>query len=262
MWVEQKRTTSALVILPQTCYALYHGLSKFYLSFLSKLKYRTLHITHLVSPPPLAYTRLPIPTRCGIKHRLRRCAGCYLSISGKVPTASSCFQQARFDGSIPRGTIYYVGYIRAGLPFHSRCKNNHGLAFPTVRFWANFIYKACTVLSITHREILSRKDLYLLKLERMRLIDMSWHWSSGTNTQYQSKINTIRTFEEQFTISMLPVPCLVSSPSSADIPLMWCREAQSTRQGAKEKHISHNIVCQLRSAAGQFSQWSALVFHP
>ena len=96
----------------------------------------------------------------------------------------------------------------------------------------------------------------------MRLIDMSWHWSSGTHTQYQSKINTIRTFEEQFNISVLPAPRLVSPPASADIPLMWCIEAQSTRPGAKEKHISHNTVRQLRSAAGQFFQWSALVTHP
>ena len=101
-----------------------------------------------------------------------------------------------------------------------------------------------------------------MKLERMRLIDMSWHWSSGTHTQYQSKINTIRTFEHEFGISVLPVPRLPSPPTSPDIPLMWCMEAQSTRPGRKEKHISHTTVRQLRSAASQFFQWSALVSHP
>ena len=43
---------------------------------------------------------------------------------------------------------------------------------------------------------------------------------------------------------------------------MWCKEAQSTRPGTKEKHISHNTVRQLWSEASQFLQWSALVTHP
>ena len=131
-----------------------------------------------------------------------------------------------------------------------------------MRFWPNFICEACTVRGITGREILTKKDHYLLKLERMRLINMSWHMSSGTNIQYQSKINTLRTFEKQFGISVLPVPCLVSPPAFADSPLMWCIEAQSTLPGTKEKHISHNTVRQLWSEASQFLQWSALVTHP
>ena len=43
---------------------------------------------------------------------------------------------------------------------------------------------------------------------------------------------------------------------------MWCIEAQSTCPGIKVKHISHNTVRQLRSAAGQSFQWSALGTHP
>ena len=142
-------------------------------SFVSQSKYCTLHLTLLVSPLLSEWTHLPIPTRNGIKRRLKRCAGCHLSLSGKAATVSCCFRRSGFDGFIPCGTSYHTRCIKVGSPFHSRQKNNQGLAFPTVRFLANFICEACAVRSFTNREILTTKDLYLMKLERMRLIDMS-----------------------------------------------------------------------------------------
>lgn len=106
--------------------------------------------------------------------------------------------------------------------------------------------------SIIHQEIMSKKDVSLMKLEYMWLINMIWFWSSGTYNKYQSVINTIHIFEQDFYISVSPVSCLSTLPTSLNIHLMWNMEAYNTRLGAKVKYISNSTVNQLRSAAGQF----------
>ena len=146
-------------------------------------------LTLLVLSLPPVWSRLPIPKQSGIKRRLRRCAGCRQSLLSKAPVISCCFCQSGFDGIIPCGTWYHVKCIKAGPPFHSRRKDNLGLAFPaSIKSWGNLLSEACTVCSNTQREIETKNDSYLLQLERMWLIDMSWYWSQGTHASYQSKL--------------------------------------------------------------------------
>ena len=188
----------------------------------------------------------------------------------KAPVISCCFRQSGFDGFIPCGTRYHVKCIKAGPPFHSRRKDNLGLAFPaSIKSWGNFICEACTVRSITQREIETKNDSYLLQLERMRLIDMSWYWSQGTHASYQSKLRIIHKFEESYGLCLLPAPVLTRPPDSPDIPLMWCMEVQSTRKTTHKSrgagvfdHISSITVRTIRTAASQYYQWEALVSHP
>ena len=156
-----------------------------------------------------------------------------------------------------------------GPPFHTRRKNNLGLSFPAVSDWPNFICEACTVRSVTKREITYKTDLTLLRLERMRLIDMSWYWAKGSYTTYGSKLRSIRDFEANFEVPILTGSVLSAPPCSPDIPLMWCIEANSTRLTTNKSHgagisdhISFGTIRQLRSAAAQFWQWDALVSHP
>ena len=164
-----------------------HSSSRQYFPYLSK--FCTLLLTLLVLSLPPVWSRLPGPKQSGIKRRLRQCADCCQSLLSKAPVISCCFRQSGFDGFIPCGTRYHVKCIKAEPPFHSWRKDNLGLAFPaSIKSWRNFICEACTICSITQQEIETKNDSYLLQLERMWLIDMSWYWSQGTHASYQSKL--------------------------------------------------------------------------
>ena len=204
-----------------------------------------------------------------MRRKQKQCAGCHQSLSSKASVVSCHFKTKGFDIFFPCGTSYHITCIKAGAPFHTRRQGDLGLSFPDNKYWGNFVCKACTVRSVTRQEILSKNDATLLKLERMRLIDMSWHWSKGTHDTYKSKIGTIRKFEQDYDLTVLPILSLSSPPASPDIPLMWCMEAQSTRKTTIKSrgagipdHISSVTVRQLRSAAAQHYQWAALISHP
>ena len=105
-------------------------------------------------------------------------------------------------------------------------------------------------------------------LERVRLLDIAWSWARGTHRTYQSQFNFIRRFETSFSVPVV-TPCVPSvPPSSPDIPLAWCMEHRSVQQvrarsGARPlAPVSFSTVRQLRSAAAQFYQLSAVITHP
>jgi hypothetical protein len=68
-----------------------------------------------------------------------------------------------------------------GAPFTSRLfTNTRGLEYPSHLTSFTFICEGCTVRVFLKRELFDRlTDIHLLKLERMRMIDMSrlepWH---------------------------------------------------------------------------------------
>ena len=152
----------------------------------------------------------PIPSWSGINDKLQKCAGCRLSLSvipatskKKIHQLTCSFSSSGFDtptgAMAPCGAAYHSCCIAVGDPFTTRRNKNIGLVFPNVEFWTNFVCEVCTVRAITQRELNRTNDHTLLVLERIRMIDMAWSWSSGTHTSYQSQLRHIRRFETNTT---------------------------------------------------------------
>lgn len=205
-----------------------------------------------------------------IERKLTRCAGCrqcLLTTKGKGEVLFCCFRTSGFDGFIPCGTAYHTSCISVGAPFRSRRNNEDGLCYPPIRTWPSFICEACTVRSVTGREVTS-SDIHLLVLERIRMIDIAWTWARGTHRAYQTQFNKIRKFENEFDVPVLVPHRPKRPPSSRDIPLMWCIEANTVRsvrhvsRGNSLGPISFGAVRQVRSAASQYYQWDAAITNP
>ena len=105
-------------------------------------------------------------------------------------------------------------------------------------------------------------------LERVRLLDIAWSWARGTHRTYQTQFNFIRKFEAAFTVSVLASSFPSAPPSSPDIALAWCMEHRALHQvralsrGCCPGPVSFSTIRQLRSAAAQYYQLSALITHP
>ena len=169
----------------------------------------------------------------------------------------------------PCQASYHTKCLAVGYPFVSRRQNGAGLCFPKVTEWATFICELCTVRAVLQRELHGARDIHLLCLERMRLLDMAHYWSKGTHVAYQPKLRVMRGFGDFYGIpGMLRTTKLKRPPVTDDIPLLWCQEAYSLREPGRrrarmnELFISYDAVRQLRSAASQFYAWDLLVSKP
>ena len=74
-----------------------------------------------------------------------------------------------------------------------------------------FICEACTVRAVLQRELGNPGDRWLLKLERMRLLDVAHQWSAGTTRNYQTHLKKIKQFE-----SLHPGLCIFSPDDFLD----------------------------------------------
>jgi hypothetical protein len=158
-------------------------------------------------------------------------------------------------------TRYHVKCVCAGLPFTTRLRKHSGLKFPAqIRDWPHFICEACTVRSVTGRELVpTYKDKALLMLERMRMIDLVSHWADGTHQSYQGKIRVLREFESTFQIPMLTTTPMIYPPNGLSIPLMWAQERYSLQPSTWKRSsntssgtVAYVTIRGLRSAASQF----------
>lgn len=107
-------------------------------------------------------------------------------------------------------------------------------------------------------------DVDLLRLERMRVVDMANAWAAGTHKVYQQKLTAIRAFEAAHQFGFLGLPPLLCPPVTVDIPLMWIHESYSLRPSTKfaDSTVAWASIRQLRSAASQFLGWEMLVRDP
>ena len=56
--------------------------------------------------------------------------------------------------------------------------------FPHISLWPNFVCELCTVRCVINRELGRPGDLWLMQLERIRLLDMVHKWPTGTVANY------------------------------------------------------------------------------
>lgn len=124
----------------------------------------------------------------------------------------------------------------------------------------------CTVRAVLGRELGHPGDLWLLRLERMRLLDIAHSWTTGTFGQYQSSLVGLRRFEKLHPgLTLLPPRELAHPPHGAEIGVMWAELDESVRPltGRRSRVGAttpcFNTVRQMRSAAGQFWSWGAVL---
>jgi hypothetical protein len=88
-----------------------------------------------------------------------------------------------------------------------------GLIFPSGLRLLHFVCELCQVCCVINRELLDQtRDLELLLMERMRLIDsLSW-WQKSTMKTYGPYLSFLERFEEQYGACVLSPTQLARPP--------------------------------------------------
>jgi hypothetical protein len=169
----------------------------------------------------------------------------------------------------PCGTTYHLGCICMGEPFRTRLPNHQGLQYPRVRISPPFICKACTVRAQIGRELdKSGRDLTLLMLERMRMIDQQANaWSQGTHQNYQAHLGKLDRFQEAYSVPILVPTEMKHPPRHPSIGIMWVQQHYALQTPTKAHmqstdRIHFDSMRALRSATSQYYLWDYQVAHP
>lgn len=167
------------------------------------------------------------------------------------------------------GVAYHMECLRVGEPFVTRRDDEGGLSFPSQAVPPIFICESCTVRSVLGRETWSLSDHNLMALERMRILDVAHSWAPGTYSTYRPFVKAINAFQMKYQVSILKAPYLDHPPSDSIIPLMWCHEAYSLRQGRTRStgdptmsRVRFATVRQLRSAVAHWESSLLAITQP
>ena len=138
-----------------------------------------------------------------------------------------------------------------------------GLCFPKVSVWPLFICESCTVRSVLDRELMGARDHLLLRLERMRLLDLAHAWATDTTEKYQGKLKFAQRFDFYFGVNLLSSPTLDRPPSGPELAVMWAELFYSLRDGQEQgSTVTFGTVRSLRSALSQYLATQLVVAHP
>jgi hypothetical protein len=105
--------------------------------------------------------------------------------------------------------------------------------------------------------------MYLLCLERMRMLDTMNRLAEGSMRTYKSPIHRLQRFERTYGVSILRPSPLVKPSTSACIPLMWA-QLDHTLQPGKEvgSTVKFSTARASRSAASAYYQWDLAMSRP
>ncbi len=115
------------------------------------------------------------------------------------------------------------------------------------------------------REPTQPRDLSLLGLERMRILDLANSWSARTHQGYRSRIKAIKGFERLHPgLEILAKAQIQGPPRDKAIPLCWLECYQSTKNSPVQGRdkMSYNTIRLLCSAAGWSDTVTMLVSNP
>jgi hypothetical protein len=211
--------------------------------------------------------------RVGTSIKLKRCAGCLNGFTKTHQPELQCvFGEKGFPldpqiWALPCGSKYHMGCFHAGPPFVTRLKDNKGLRCPKdaeAALFPNFVCEACQVRATLQRELtLDRKDIHLLQLERMRILDTMNRLAAGSHKVYKYPIRRVQKFEVDYGVRILrPTPLLAPSPSAC-IPLMWAQLDHTLQPGKQEgSRVKFGSARQTRSAVSSYYQWDLAVSRP
>jgi hypothetical protein len=199
-----------------------------------------------------------------MSNRLKKCVGCDGPFTKKRPCHFVCdFQCSGFPfrdhrseiWAVPCGVSYHADCVKAGEPFRTRLPLDKGLICPAGPKLPHFICELCQVRCMINQEIQARvKDIELLLMERMRLIDsLSW-WQKSTMKTYGPYLGFLERFENHYGTPVLSTNKLIRPPCSPGIALIWAQLLYSLRLYQGER-IKFNTIRMLRSAASLYYTW-------
>ncbi len=133
-----------------------------------------------------------------------------------------------------------------------------------------FICEACTVRAVLDRELTYQsRDRALLMLERMRILDTIHHWADGTHRAYQGKLRILRSFEQDFGLSILIPSQTPYPPNGPALELMWAQLRYSLQPSKWKRNpntpldtVKSGSIRALRSAASQFWALDLMLNNP
>jgi hypothetical protein len=211
-------------------------------------------------------------TGASTTNRRSICAGCNTRINSKALTRSCIFARSGFSvGTFqarPCCVVYHRECICVGSPCRTRLNNHGGLSFPLKLYFPNYTCESCTVRAHLGRELVgSEDDRDLLKLERVRMVDVGNAWAQTTMGTYQTYINRMLRFETRFDLSILTPEPLKAPVCSPSIVLAWCQEHYACQKPSgnhpnSDAFVSFATVRKLRSAAANFYEWDLQLSHP
>jgi hypothetical protein len=163
-------------------------------------------------------------------------------------------------------TRYHDGCVRGGVYSFIIClfANTNGLKYPSQHTSFPFIYDGCTVRVFLKRELfVCPKYLHLLKLERMRMIDMAHAWSHGTHIALMCYLRLLANLSDTYGVSTLLDTPLLRPPSGPMIPNLWTVSDYTLQKSKRTKNnINYNSVMVLLSEAAAFNSWTLALAHP
>lgn len=202
---------------------------------------------------------------------MKFCSGCDRATAGYLKTHVCVFASTGFilDGVSypPCGTLYHEGCIRVGEPFTSRLPDGKGLSYPSVLWGMPFICELCSVQANLGRllRVDNLRDLGLLSLERMRMIDLANYWAKQTMEKNTRAIRAYSSFLRDFDLPPLLTHSVAHPPVDFSITLAWCmlhKSIQYSPRAKENNRVGFNTLRVLRSGAAAYMAFSRAVFEP
>lgn len=169
--------------------------------------------------------------------------------------------------AIPCGTVYHLTCYHAGPPFKTRLPNNKGLHFPQgadPTLFPNFTCEACQVRAVLDRELRTNaEDIHLLRLERMRMLDIMNRLAEGSMRTYKYPLRRIQTFEGRFGVHILRPTPMAKPSTSPCIPLMWAQLDHTLQPGKQAgSTVKFSSARGVRSAVSTYYQFDLAMSRP
>jgi hypothetical protein len=159
--------------------------------------------------------------------------------------------------------VYHGKCIRAGPPFRTRLPNGRGLAYPSGVPVPHFICECCQVRALLNRELdRTHRDVALLMLERMRMIDVISNWRSTTLGQYAPALRALRAFEAWSGVPTLVATRLARPPTGPIYGIMYAQLRATLPKPGQEEGIKFNSSRKLRSAASMWYNLDMQLCYP
>ena len=194
------------------------------------------------------------------------CGACRLPIRASPTTLVCHFRTTGFAFKsgyhvTACGTAYHRECFRAGGPFTCRTRRQTGLRFPLGVHWPLFVCECCTVRAVVGRELGATGDRQLLRLERVRILDVANSWSQGTFKAYKPKLAYMAGLERRHPgLQLLARPNPAAPPVTPAIAIAWAELLYSLRPSKRPDRdtVAFGTVRQLRSAASWYHNVATL----
>ena len=250
-------SATSVIALSQECFACtLHSTSSHFLLYGMITEVPT-GWTRVATPPPATAQAGSPPSQCG---------ACGSAIRKGQPYLFCHFRTTGFPLTTgaqcrPCQVRYHRGCVRIGPPFQCRTRDSQGLRFPAVTDWPLFVCECCTVRAVLGRELGASGDRLLLRLERVRILDVANSWSQGTFRAYKTKLKFLRKIEgrhQGLTLLARPSP---QAPPTESVGLAWAELLYSLRPSSRPDRdtVAFGTVRQIRSAAGWYNAAGALL---